>query len=122
MDADELTKVRIGRNQSTFRTANDHIEARAEDIAFSGEIIPFLCECADTECTQIVRLAPAVYADIRSDPRRFVNAPGHESLSVDAGASIVLEVQDEYVIVEKIGTAGDVAASEYGEPEARAHG
>src|SRR4051812_33100379 len=53
---------------------------------------------------------------IRKHPPRptwFLNAPGHESVSVGAGAAIVLERRERYVLVEKIGIAGEVAAQEH---------
>jgi hypothetical protein len=71
--------------------------------------VPFLCECADERCTEIVRLSLEGYEDVRSHPRRFFNAPGHEQLSVRAGAAVVVEKLPGYVLVEKINIAGKVA-------------
>jgi hypothetical protein len=67
---------RFFRNGAVFREANQHIR----DAAVRHEIrdrIPFLCECADGRCTEIIRLSLAEYDSVRSDPRRFINAPDH---------------------------------------------
>jgi hypothetical protein len=114
MDADDLTQVRIAENQSAFRKANEHIDERADALGIEGKI-PLICECADPACTEIVRFDRAAYEEIRSDPRRFFNAPGHELVSVEAGAAVVLDERDGYVVVEKVGIAGEVAAAEYDE-------
>src|SRR5205823_14851784 len=44
---------RIARNDATFRQANEEIERAAEPLGI--EPIPFLCECADERCTEIVK-------------------------------------------------------------------
>ncbi|HZQ81482.1 MAG TPA: hypothetical protein VFB25_05865 [Gaiellaceae bacterium] len=108
---DDLTQARIGENQSTFREANENIRSAATKIGVDGQV-PFVCECAEPTCTQIVRLELAEYAAIREHPRRFFNALGHEELSVRAGAGRVLERRDGYVLVEKTGIAGEIAEQE----------
>jgi hypothetical protein len=77
--------------------------------------VPFICECAEETCMAIVRLTMSAYEDVRQRPRRFFNAPGHEALSVNAGAATVVERLPTHVIVDKIGQAGEVAESEYEE-------
>ena len=47
------------------------------------------------------------YEEIRADSRRFLNIPGHEKAA--QGAAVVVTERDGYVIVEKVGHAGDVA-------------
>jgi hypothetical protein len=109
MAPEDLTQVRIGENQSTFREANEKIERAAERFGLDDRI-PFICECADRSCTAIVRLDPGTYEVIRRDPRRFFNVRGHEALSVENGAGVVVDERDDYTVVEKIGIAGEVAA------------
>jgi len=108
----DLTAVRIAENQSTFREANEKIEATADRMGLDGEV-PFICECADRSCTEIVRLSLAAYAEVRAHSRRFFNAPGHEAMSVENGAGTVVAEREGYVVVEKIDVAGEVAASSY---------
>jgi hypothetical protein len=109
--AHELTLERIAKNQSTFREANEKIDAIAEQTGLE-EAIPFICECADLDCMEIVRLRLDEYAVIRSNARRFFNAPGHEAISVNVGAGVVVEEHPGHVVVEKTGIAGELAERE----------
>jgi hypothetical protein len=96
----------VARNESTFREANERIERRAAEAAL--ELVPFLCECADTACTGVVRLSLAAYESVRRDGRCFLNVPGHERAS--HGYARVVEHHDGYVVVEKTAEAGELAA------------
>jgi hypothetical protein len=110
----DLSQERLAENQATFREANERIEAAADDMGLL-EPVPFICECAARECTEIVRLTLTEYEDVRSNPRRFFNALGHERLSVEAGAGVVVETTPRYVLVDKVGVAGEVAQERYRE-------
>ena len=110
--ADELTKIRLAQNQSIFREANERIEAAADAMGL-WQYLPFICECPVEQCTELVQLTMDEYESIRQDPTWFLTARGHESVSVDAGAAVVVERRERYVLVEKIGIAGDVAAQEH---------
>ena len=105
-EMDRLMEERIARNQATFRAANERIGAAAGvyDVATP---VPFICECADPTCSEVVRLELDQYEEIRSDPRLFLNVPGHQTAA--QGASVVVEERNNYVIVEKTGHAGEVA-------------
>ena len=91
-----LMEERIARNQATFRAANERIGAAAG-----------VYECADPTCTEVVLLEFDQYEEIRSDSRRFLNVPGHQAAA--QGASVVVEERNGYVIVEKMGHAGEIA-------------
>jgi hypothetical protein len=112
MDGRDLTQERIALNQSLVREANERIERAAEKMDLFGAI-PFICECAAEDCMEIVRLTFDGYDEIRRDPRLFFCVPGHEALAVETGAGSVVGEGDGYVLVEKIGVAGQVAADEY---------
>jgi hypothetical protein len=112
MDVDDLTKERIALNQSRFREANERIELTADQMGIMGPI-PFICECADQRCVEIVRMRLEDYEEIRHDPRLFFCAPGHEALALESGAGVLCDERDGYVTVEKIGVAGETAAAEY---------
>jgi hypothetical protein len=104
-DMDRSLEERIARNDATFRAANERINAVAG--AYDMETsVPFLCECADPTCVEIVRLELDQYEEIRADSRHFLNVPGHQRAA--QGAAVVVAERDGYVIVEKIGHAGDV--------------
>lgn len=101
------TAERIARTNDTFRTANDRIEEVAVVQARpADEPLPFVCECADPSCTQVIRVTLAAYGRIRSDPRRFLSAPGHET--EDDDFIHVVEERDGYVVTEKTGRAGEL--------------
>jgi hypothetical protein len=46
-----------------------------------------------------------VYTAVRSEPTRFIVAPGHENLELER----VVERHDRFFVVEKFGTAGRIA-------------
>jgi hypothetical protein len=104
---DRVTQERIAKNDSLFREANERIESVAEEQKLTVSPVPFICECADLQCTQITSLTLEEYWYVRSNPRWFINAPGHESAGL--GAVAVVEDHRSYVIVEKQGYAGEVA-------------
>ena len=97
---------RVARNNDIFRRANDEIHAAAGTLGFDAPI-PFLCECTNERCTEVVRLTAADYAEIRSHPRHFVSVPGHQTESDDHER--VLERRDGYETTEKVGEAGEIA-------------
>ena len=116
MDVDfEPMKVRIAENESLSRAANERIEREAESMGYRGEKVPFVCECPDLSCTDIVELTLLDYENIRSGPTRFFVVPGHQALAVQAGAAIVIEEREDAYISEKIGIAGEVAAMHHGD-------
>ena len=104
---DRQTEERIAYNDATFREANERVRAAADAIGLDDGRLPFICECADPSCTDVVLLDRDVYAGIRADPRHFMNVPGHERVAL--GAIEVVETHDAYVVVEKTGHAGEVA-------------
>jgi hypothetical protein len=119
MADDEVTKVRIARNQATFREANERIEATAVALGFLVDEVPFICECSDPSCADLVRLTVDDYEEVRRNPRLFFVAPGHQKIAVGIGAAVVTEERPDLVLVEKIGVAGAVAEDLHGsEPTA----
>jgi len=50
---------RVARNEAAFREANERIRRRAAHADLA--VVPFLCECADRDCTAAVQLQPAEY-------------------------------------------------------------
>jgi hypothetical protein len=100
----DLSAERVALNDATFRNANEKIEDKAESLEIDP--VPFLCECADVTCTEVVRLSLGDYEDIRSDPTHFLNVPGHEVAAGPHGR--VVAEREGYVIVQKIGLAGEI--------------
>jgi hypothetical protein len=105
----ESREERVAENEVIFRRANEEIEEVAEklDESLTVRLIPFLCECADRRCTQIIRLSLTEYEDVRASPRRFAIVSGHEMTLEDEH---VIARSDRFTIVEKVGEGGRVAA------------
>jgi hypothetical protein len=104
------TAERVARNNMTFREANEQIRAKADEYGPPMERLPFLCECAEESCTQIVSLTPDEYSRIRAEPIHFLNAVGHDSAG---GPHVrVVDRRDRYVVVEKIGAARGVVEAQ----------
>jgi hypothetical protein len=95
---------RQGRNESLFREVNERIAElnQAFDIEGRSE---FLCECTQEECKEPISISIAEYENVRNDSTRFFVVPGHEDERVER----VVERNDRYVVVEKIGEAAEEA-------------
>jgi|ERR671910_710751 hypothetical protein len=99
------TPDRVAHNDALFRKANETIREKANECEIDG-LLRALCECADTNCRALLYLTHRQYEDIRANPRWFINAPGHH-VNEDGSVRIVAE-HHRYVIVEKVGEAGEV--------------
>jgi hypothetical protein len=108
-ERDAATAERVARNDATFREANEQISDVAASMELSDEgMLPFICECADMGCTEIVRLTAREYEAVRQSPVLFINARGHERNALGWGR--VVDEFDRYTVVEKIGQAGEIVA------------
>ena len=101
-----MTAERVACNDATFRVANEGISDAANEYEVDDGLLPFICECADPRCTAVTQLTRAEYEEIRREPTHFLNIPGHE-VNAQGHARVVSE-HDRYVIVEKIGRAGEL--------------
>ena len=75
--------------------------------------MPFICECSDQECMEIVRLDLEEYEEVREHPRRFFTAPGHAAETVEAGAGIIANELPGHTLADKIGLVGEIAEERY---------
>jgi hypothetical protein len=98
---------RVARNDAAFRQANEAIESTALRLDIPD--VPFICECADPGCSAIVQLTLEEYERVRSESTHFLTTPGHES-SAGPHARVVRR-HPSYLVVEKIGEAGEIAAA-----------
>ena len=98
----------------TFRRANEGLRAD-----FGGyqvprdEFVPFLCECGDRTCTQVIRLSLDEYEAVRDDPNAFAIVPGHndretEVVVDDADHDGAMEENDRYAVVCKRESVRDI--------------
>jgi hypothetical protein len=95
---------RVALNQTIFRAGNEALLTNADP---SLAQVPFMCECADEGCLEVLRLDRDAYERVRGHPRRFVVLPGHEG---NGGEPMhVVEEEREFVVLEKEGEAGALA-------------
>ena len=103
------SEERIARNEALFREFNERVEDMAEAFDLHGEgdslRIGFVCECGNLDCLERLELTRAAYEEVRSDPKRFVVAPGHEDMSI----ARLVSREEGYLVVEKIDEAAEVA-------------
>jgi hypothetical protein len=109
-----LSAERIARNDAIFRQANEGISEMAESTEYPHSV-PFICECADPACRDMVLLTLQEYGAVRQDPTTFLNVPGHQASA--QGWARVIETHDKYVVVAKIGPAAEVAEQLDGQPD-----
>ena len=105
-DMDHLA-ARVAMNQARFREANEEIEPRA--MVAGVEMVPFICECAEPNCTKIIRVTTREYETVRADPVLFLNAPGHEVHSGEYAE--VVSRNERFVVTRKIGDAAPIVKS-----------
>jgi hypothetical protein len=90
-------------NEATFREANERIRATERELEPPLEHVPYLCECDDVECRELIRLTARDYERVRADGATFAIAPGHSS------EGDVVERHGEYLVVRKTDVGGGVA-------------
>jgi len=110
MAADEEARAhKLAANQSRFRRSNERLQRAAFSHQFKGaDRVPFLCECADPGCFEAVMLSMEEYERVREHPSRFLLVAGHED--AEAALERIIEAEEGYAVVEKLGDAGTEAA------------
>ncbi len=103
----EARQTRLAKNQSLFRAVNEQVEQLASKHTV-GDPLDVLCECANLDCAGRIEITRAVYEAVRQDDTRFFVLPGHIFSEVER----IVEETGRYVVVEKTGAAGEVAAAE----------
>ena len=100
-----LWEQRAARNESLFREVNQNIDQLQEQHGDTTTEPVFVCECANEDCTERLNVDQETYRRVRLEPRRFLVLPGHQDPQLER----VIETHPDYLIVEKTGTAGQVA-------------
>ena len=98
---DERTR-RVAENEALFRQVNERVVGRERRPAETFEIV---CECADTQCMEHLRVTTEVYERTRSEPTDFLLKPGHAKPEYET----VIDANEEFERVRKTGEAGSVA-------------
>jgi hypothetical protein len=88
---------KMARTEAAFREVNEAIAATA--ARFDAEETDFVCECADPGCAHRLNADLEDYEQVRSEPTRFMLAPGHEEPEIER----VVDRTRDYNVVEKFG-------------------
>ena len=86
---------RVANTESLFRDVNERIAESAQ--RFDGDDAHFVCECADSTCTERVPAPLDKYEQVRTDGTHFLLAPGHEDERIER----VIERKRRYQVVAK---------------------
>jgi len=102
-----MTSVeRATKNELRFREANESIEERRVELGVD-ERVPYLCECEEPSCRELVRLSADEYRAARVDDRHFLLVEGHPFRCGE-----IVHRADGYMVVEKQGEAAEVIEEE----------
>jgi hypothetical protein len=89
--------ARLAQNQREFRYANERLQELGADMTGDGQLVAFLCECANDRCLGRIEITISRYGEIHVDPRGYVVLPGH--LRVKGEETV--EDYDYYEVVKK---------------------
>lgn len=81
MDDSPAAQDEIALAAQETRSANDRIGAKARRLHFTARV-PFLCECLDPRCRELVLLAPDAFDALR-DAGGAARAHGHAAAPSD---------------------------------------
>jgi hypothetical protein len=69
-------EAKRAENEAAFREVNERIEMAAIELDPPLERVPFLCECDDVSCREIIPLTLEEYERVRSDGAVLSSCPG----------------------------------------------
>jgi hypothetical protein len=84
-------------NEALFRDVNERIAESTEN--FETDKTAFVCECADSNCTERVPATLAEYESVRKKSTTFLLAPGHGEPDIEQ----VVSDRGRFQVVEKMG-------------------
>jgi hypothetical protein len=93
----EEQEARIANTEALFRDVNERIAESAR--RFYANEAEFVCECADSNCTERVRATLDEYERVRRDGTHFLVVPGHEDSRMER---VVAQPRGHLAIVEKM--------------------
>jgi len=73
----ERSDEQAAKNELTFREANEKIAARRGQLDTVAGPTPFICECEDPDCTELMQISLDDYRQVRADDGLFAVVPGH---------------------------------------------
>lgn len=103
--SDSERSDRAARNEALFRRVNERLEELNEAFHDLTQTAEFVCECASIDCAERIELTLPEYEAVRRAPTQFVIKPGHLLPENER----IVERHGEYLVVEKVGEAGERA-------------
>ena len=97
--------IRAARNEVLLRDYNERIEAHHKWV--DPPFAEWVCECADENCSEPVRLSIEEYEAVRAEPTHFLVVPSDEHVSPPVER--VVRREERYWIVEKVGVAAEIS-------------
>lgn len=88
---------RLTQNQKTVRAANERLENAVEARVDGRGTVPFLCECADIECTDRVEMTTSDYTAAHIDRHMYVIVAGHATVDGEE----MVDREDGYAVMRK---------------------
>jgi hypothetical protein len=99
LERDHVRRERLMRNEQLFRDYNNRRVAFEQDADAIRDVVPFVCECGDTDCIEGMEMTVDDYMSAHSAPDLFTVKPGH----VFPEAETVVESHDSFWLAEKDG-------------------
>ncbi len=99
VDRDQVRRERLLKNEQAFRDYNNRRVSFEQDAETTDELVPFVCECGDSECIEGMQMKLDDYMSAHSGPDRFAVKPGH----FFPEAERVVDEHDRFWLVEKDG-------------------
>jgi hypothetical protein len=94
--------------QALFREINERLRDRNAVWETLLGSTPFVCECANVSCLELIAMKVEEYDAVRRLSNRFLVSPGREHFFPHAER--IVDSSPGFVVVEKIGAAGALAA------------
>ncbi|MCW2927048.1 MAG: hypothetical protein JWM86_1016 [Thermoleophilia bacterium] len=106
---DERQQRRVAENQARFRAMNEQARRAVDAFEPDTDHYSMMCECALTECDEMIEVSRTEYDEVRSNPGWFLVLPDHYL----PGAEAIIDRTDSRWIVELRGAGRDVASDSY---------
>jgi hypothetical protein len=106
-DDSEGQQERAAQNQALFRQINERVRDLNASFSPLTPMGEWVCECAETSCTEHLELRADEYEAVRKNPTCFIVAPSDEHVLEEVEE--VVERAERYWVVAKIGRGGEVA-------------
>ena len=98
--------VRAAKNEVVLRDLNERL--RRHPMSRSQRLWEWVCECADVTCMKAIELSIEEYDAVRAATTRFAVAPGAEHVNLEIER--VVQREERYWVVEKIGVCAEISA------------